>query len=286
MTHHKILLRRQLGVLVPGADGLTVIATIDAIADSRSQRGRDRALELDGEIGNTAPRIQLIRRDDGTRWTGLQALRAGAAMSARLVIDCTGIRSIRCLRQGLGQRQLQRQIGKQFTQKKERAGIARQHQRVLAAPAQAGTTRQLDLHHRCRVTEHAIAERSDGRADAISQLLQTVPHQLVIVAAQGIAGDHRLRGGQALRLPRQGQRRWRQIVHTHSYHRARTRHQLRRLRAHQTMAFHIIHLAMKALLQPLLQALPRTTQIHARHAQGLKPQFGGPLPDLGQQVFR
>ena len=48
--------------LVPRADREAIVAAIDAVADRFAKLVRDRALVLDGEIGNAAPRIELVGR--------------------------------------------------------------------------------------------------------------------------------------------------------------------------------------------------------------------------------
>jgi len=51
-----------LGELVPWADRETIVAAIDPIADRLAEFMRDRPLAFDGEIGNAAPGIELVRR--------------------------------------------------------------------------------------------------------------------------------------------------------------------------------------------------------------------------------
>ena len=54
--------RACFGELVPRADRQAIVAAIDAVADQRPQRRIDRALVLDGEIGDAAPRIETVGR--------------------------------------------------------------------------------------------------------------------------------------------------------------------------------------------------------------------------------
>src|ERR1700683_4108046 len=68
---------------IPGTDQLAVVAAVDAIADGAAKLRWNGAFEFDGEVGNAAPRIQPIGRDDGAGGTGGQAGAAGAAMRAR-----------------------------------------------------------------------------------------------------------------------------------------------------------------------------------------------------------
>jgi hypothetical protein len=59
---------------------------------------------------------------------------------------------------------------------------------VLADPAQSGIARQCPFQHGGRVDEGAVAERADLGLHALGQLLQAVAHQLVVVAAERVAG--------------------------------------------------------------------------------------------------
>ena len=53
--------------LVPRAHREAIVAAIDAVADRFAEFVRDRALVLDGEIGNAAPRIELVGRRETPR---------------------------------------------------------------------------------------------------------------------------------------------------------------------------------------------------------------------------
>src|SRR5262249_45828724 len=72
-------LARFLGELVPRAGGEAVVAAIDAIAEQWPELGIDRALVLDGEIGDAAPRIDLVGLGERVGRTGVEA---GAALAA------------------------------------------------------------------------------------------------------------------------------------------------------------------------------------------------------------
>src|SRR5262245_57375598 len=56
---------RRSGELVPRAGQLAVVAAVDAVADQWTKLLRDRAVVLDGQIGNAAPRVEPVWRDDG-----------------------------------------------------------------------------------------------------------------------------------------------------------------------------------------------------------------------------
>ena len=128
----EIRMRGGARELVPRAHELAVVAAVDAVAQHAAQFHRNRAVQLDGEIGNAAPRIELIGRGDRAGGTGGNAGRAGAAVRAG----------------GLVHRQ--RQVGEDLADEEIRAGVARDQVGVLADPAEAGVARQRLLQHRAR----------------------------------------------------------------------------------------------------------------------------------------
>ena len=77
----EIRLGRRLREAVPRAHELAVVAAIDAVADQRAQLLGDAPCELDGEVGDAAPRVELVGRDDRAGGADVDAARAGAAMS-------------------------------------------------------------------------------------------------------------------------------------------------------------------------------------------------------------
>src|SRR2546430_3026073 len=64
VSHRKIALATDLRELVPRTNELAIVATVDTVADQRAQRLRNAALQLDGEIRDAAPRVELVRPDD------------------------------------------------------------------------------------------------------------------------------------------------------------------------------------------------------------------------------
>src|SRR3990172_8620006 len=60
---------------------------------------------------------------------------------------------------------------------------------MLADPAEPGFFRQRLLQYRSAVAESAVLEPTGACLDPFGQLLQTAAHHLVVVSAQGIAGD-------------------------------------------------------------------------------------------------
>ena len=136
----------------------------------RSSSGID-AFVFDGQVGDAAARIEPVRRDDRLGRADVDAAHAGAAMRAGRRVD------------------RQRQVDVDLAEEEPRAAVLVDQAGVLADPAQPGVARQRALEHRRRVDEHAMAERPDLLGDAVGELLQALPHQLVVVAAERVARD-------------------------------------------------------------------------------------------------
>ena len=69
-------------IFVPGADRQTVVTAKDPVADGSAELGRNLALMLDRQIGNTAPRIEPVGSRKGMGRTDIEAAGAGPAMIA------------------------------------------------------------------------------------------------------------------------------------------------------------------------------------------------------------
>src|SRR5882672_6451783 len=136
-------------VAVPGANELAVVAAEDPVADEGAKLDRDAPLELDREVGNAASRVQLVGRDDGARRADVDAFAAAAAMVL------------------YGSIHRKRQVGVDVPEKEERPRLAGNQHGVLASPAQPRFARQLDLHHRRRVGEHAVTVSADFLRDRL-----------------------------------------------------------------------------------------------------------------------
>ena len=76
----KARLAARLRELVPRADREAIVAAIDAIAHQRPQVARDRALVLDREIRDAAPRIETVGRRKRGRRADVEAGAADAAV--------------------------------------------------------------------------------------------------------------------------------------------------------------------------------------------------------------
>src|SRR5512135_3035672 len=119
---------------VPGADCLADVAAEDPIAKARPQGSGNILLELDGQVGNAATRV------DGTVWqdaigrAGVDAARTGATLVCRE-------RRIR----------LKLEIEKDLCQQEIRSMIWADEAGVFADPAEAGPLCQVSLQDRARV---------------------------------------------------------------------------------------------------------------------------------------
>src|SRR5882724_13654510 len=80
VPHGKIRLDTGLRKAVPRAHQLTIVATIDAVADQWAQLNRHAAFEFDGEIRNTAARIETVRRDNGFGRTNINTTGTSTAV--------------------------------------------------------------------------------------------------------------------------------------------------------------------------------------------------------------
>ena len=219
---------------------------------------------LDGQVGDAAPRVQLVGRDNGI---GGAHRHAGGALAA-VVLG------------GLVHRQ--RQVGVNLAEEKPAARVAIENQGVLALPAEAGFLGEGFFHHRRAVHEGA-GQTGVGHffADQRRQPRQPFAHQLVVVAAQGVAGHI---GFLFLlqHLHRLGVRR--QVVHAQRQHTHGVRLQLRRPRALVAVGGHPAHLAVAAGGQPVVQALFRLAQVQVGDAHLLEAQRPGVLGDACFQV--
>ena len=81
-ARRKLRLAAGVREFVPRADRQAIVAAVDAVAHQRPQLARDRALVLDGEIGDAAPRIEPIGRRE-TRRSGRCRGRRGRCRNGR-----------------------------------------------------------------------------------------------------------------------------------------------------------------------------------------------------------
>lgn len=87
MADGEVRFHRNFRELVPWANELAVIASVDAIAHGLAKFERNRAAQLDGEIRDAAPRVELVRSDDRLSRADIDAGAACAAVSGRGCID-------------------------------------------------------------------------------------------------------------------------------------------------------------------------------------------------------
>ena len=182
---------------------------------------------------------------------------------------------------GVGRVDWQRDVDEQLADEEPAAGLAVEHQGVLADPAEAGLFGDGLFQHRRTVDEGAMAKRADDRLDALGQLLQALAHQLVVVAAQRVARHVGLLGlRQALGHPRIAG----QVVHTQRHHAQRAGYQLIRVRALAAVRGHVVHLALVAGIQPALQVRLVLAEVDVGDADLLEAQLAPPVLDGLRQL--
>ena len=167
-------------------------------------------------------------------------------------------------------------VDEQFAKEEPAAGFAIEHQGVLADPAEAGLLCHGLFQHRCAVDEGSEAEGADHLLNALGQLLQALADQLVIVAAQRVAGHvgfFRVR--QLLGHARVA---W-QVVHAQRHDSQRARHQLLRVGTFAAMSSHIVHLAVVAGFQPAFEVGLVLAQINTGDTDLLEAELAAPLLD-------
>jgi tRNA threonylcarbamoyladenosine biosynthesis protein TsaE len=261
-----------LGEFVPGADELAVVAAVNAVADQRAQFERNRPGVLDRQVGNAAPRVEPVRRDDGLR--GAHGYAGGATAAVR--------------RDGLAGGQSQVHVD--FAQKKHRARFAVEQQRVLAAPALSAACSQLSFKHRGRIGEDAVAELFDLRGDFFTQRLQAAAHDLVVVTPPCIHRHNAF--GVALQsteldgLPRVtrgcGSR---QVVHARRDDADGAGNQLGRARTLEPVRGHVVHVAMKTRRQPGQQSRLGRRQVNTGDANLRESKLTRPRLNLKNQLM-
>lgn len=248
-------------IFVPGANGLAIIAAVDAVSDQRTKRFVNGTGMFDGQVRNTPPSIQTLGRDNGLGGADVHAGLAAATVPTHR----------------LGGRQCEIDID--LPQKEHRTSFTREHQRMFAAPALAAAGGELSLQYGRRICEHPMAERTNGLGNPLLKFLKARSQHLVIVTPSGVDRNHTFPrpclAGQLNFLPASG-RGARKIIHPGRDHTHCAGNQLSWPGSLQTVRGHVIHLAVKAVIQPGLQARFCAGQVNARHSDLGKTQFVGP----------
>jgi len=128
------------------------------------------ALMFDGQIGNAAPRIQLIGAGKRIRRADIET---GGAAPAIIFFARIG---------------LQIERGVDFAKEQPRSVRARHQIGVLALPADAGAHRQRFFHHRCGIDEDLYLGPEPFMHPARDPL-QALLEDIVIVTALGVDRD-------------------------------------------------------------------------------------------------
>ena len=197
---------------------------------------------LDCQIGNAAPGIEPVRRNDCAGRAGCQASRAAPAMIGGRRID----------RQWKVDEYLANE--KAGTGRRRRTGVTCNQQGMLAAPAEARALGEFCFKHRGGISENAGTGRN-GVSDAFGQLSQACTHNLVVIASQGVTGNI---GECAITKHPGGWGCVRPVVDTRGNHPGYTGHQSSRLQARRNVPRHIIHIAVATGSKPVPQPFARS----------------------------
>ena len=169
----QIRFRGSLGADRPGAHFLAQVAAEQPGADRRSQCFRYGTAVFDGEVGDAAPRVELVGGDDRPRRAHVDAI--GAAAPAALG--------------GRPGRLLDRQRGQQLSDEEPASPGAIDRQRVLAAKAHPGRRRVVGFQQGGGVRAGAEAVLRKLFRQAARHRAQPRAQQLVVVAPPGVLRD-------------------------------------------------------------------------------------------------
>jgi hypothetical protein len=172
------------GFAVPGADVLADVTAKDLSADEGAEIFGNRAFFLDGEVGDAAGGVHLVRSDEGVSGAGVDAAGAGAAAILRREGEAVG----------LGQWD----GGGDDTEEEPGAVSLGEDAGVLADPADAGARGEIAFEERAGVDITAglaggvLLEGGFESAEAGEQVVVVVGGEegaCRFLAAQSIAGD-------------------------------------------------------------------------------------------------
>ncbi len=265
VSRNEVRFRAHLRVAVPGAYQLAVVAAEDAIAHQRTQFERYGTVMLDGQVGDAAACIELIGTNEGVRRADIEAGPAAAAVIARRFAFV----------------RRQRQIGVNLAEQEAGPGLAVEQQRVLADPAEPGVARHRTLQRRCTVGEHTVSVRSDLFFDAGAQALEPAAQELVIIAAQCVAGDV---GTPAVGKQRPGVVNGRPAIHPYADDADGPLVQGVRPSSLLGIARHVLHAGMMAGGQPAAQVDQIFVQGQAGNAGIGESEFQRPFADAAGEV--
>ena len=235
---------------VPRAHLLAHVAAEQPVADSGPQFVRDRAAQLDGQVADAAPRVELIGRDERVGRTGVQARGAGAAVVGRE-----------------GRVGLEREIEQQGAEEEIAAQLLVDQHRVLAEPAQAGPAGEVALQQRGRVHDASALRARDLGLHPGQQFVQLGAKHVVIIPAAGVAGDPWAAA----------RRRFAVIVHAHHDHAANAGQDRLRMPARRGLSVQVAHVPSKSLVQPRGKPIKAVGLYGRRNTDQFEPNPAGTL---------
>ena len=173
------------GEAVPRTGVEAVVAAVNAVADRGAKLLRDRAFQLDGQVGDAAARVELERCGDCAGRAGVDAACAFAAVVA--------LRLVR----------LQHGGGEDLGDEKPVAESAADEVGVFADKAKAGALAKVALEDRPGID---VPKRSGilagERLDALGQLAKRLGECVVVIGVTRVSGDDAVAwiGGCVVRL--------------------------------------------------------------------------------------
>ena len=171
----------------------------------------------------------------------------------------------------------QRQVGEDLAEEEPRAVVPVEQVGVLADPAEARVARERLLEHRRAVRARAKGAGPGRGRQPVRETREPGAQHLVIVAAERIAGDVA-----EARIAQHafGIRGLGPVVHARRDHAQRPGYELGGARAARTVPRHVMHLAVPAGVEPVLQPALVVGQVDRRDPDALEAKFLAPGPGL------
>jgi len=239
------------GLAVPRANILADVASEQPLPHFAPQVVRDRAAQLDRQVTDAPPAVELVWPDECVGRAGVEAASTRAAVvgGVRLVV-------------------IQFEVGEQRAQKDPTAQPLVDEHGVLADPTDAGQSREVALEQRCRVDDGSRTTAGRCIVQEIAEPPQSVPHHRVVVVAPGVARD--------APVERTG-RLWvsRAIVHGDHDNAAYAVKHVTRMFSRGDMAIHVTHLACEPAMEPIAEVRHALWRHRRRHAHEFEPQLAG-----------
>lgn len=154
---------------IPGANILAYVAPENVISHQRAKGFGDGSAKFDSEIGNAEPGVESLRRN-GIGRAGVDAAGASTAAVGRRLSG------------------FEMEGGQNLRQEEPGPLSLINQASVLADPPEPGLSRVRTLQERRGIEANLVVEPFDFKKRA-NQVIQTPPHDVVIIVAPGVAGN-------------------------------------------------------------------------------------------------